>query len=643
MSKQIIEGEIRLSSKGVGYVDLGPTTNRRGGPAAEIDPTRLNTALHGDVVRVEVDPLISESVRTGRVVAIIERRKMEFVGVLEQENGFRFVRPDDKKMYVDILIDADKLGVARQGDKVLAKITTWTDSKKDPIGEILEVIGPAGQHDTEMRAIVLERGFKTGFPAEVEAEAKQIKASAEADLKAELAHRRDFRSTPTFTIDPADAKDFDDAISIANVGTNEWEVGVHIADVAHYLRPGTALDREAQNRATSIYLVDRTIPMLPEILSDDLCSLNPNEDKLAFSAVFTLNTEGEIKSNWFGRTIIHSHRRFSYEEAEHVLATVQGDYAVELKTLNQLAYRLREKKFAAGAIAFEKTEIKFRLDAAGRPIEVIKKERGDSHRLVEDFMLLANRRVAEHVSAIIKDAKYKFVYRIHDAPDAERLAELADFLHRLGYRLEVKDGTIASRLVNQFLLSVRGQPEEALINTALMRSMAKAIYSTENIGHYGLAFEHYTHFTSPIRRYPDVMVHRLLDYYLRGETPPADLLKNYLRLVVHSSIREQEAADAERDSVKYKQVEFLQAHIGQTFAATISGITKWGIYVEEKETLADGLVRLAELGDDYYIFDEKNYAVVGERSGRRYRLGDPVQVKLIAADLALRQLDFTMV
>ncbi len=644
VENNILEGTIKLSMKGFGYVDLPgqeKIKKREERQAVEIAPTNLNMALNGDVVKVLIHPKKGDLRLSGEVTEIITPGKREFVGVLEAENGFFYLVPDDKKMYTDILVDQKQTHGAKAGDKVLVKITKWEDSKKDPIGEVLEVIGEAGAHDTEMRAIVLGRGFKLGFEAAVEKDAERIKAGAAEDLKKEIAKRRDFRETLTFTIDPIDAKDFDDAISLKKLGDNKWEVGVHIADVSHYLQPGTELDKEARKRATSIYLVDRTIPMLPEILSNDLCSLNPNEDKLTFSAVFTMNENGEISDRWFGRTVIHSDKRFTYEEVWDVLQKkTDGPYFAELTTLNKLAYKLREKKFEAGAIAFETDEIKFKLDAAGKPIEVYKKTRNDAHLLVEDFMLLANRGVAEYVSGLVKDAENKFVYRIHDLPDPDKLGQLAAFLRPMGYELPLRGDGIRSSDLNKFLKSVEGKPEQNMIQTSVMRSMSKAIYAMKNIGHYGLAFAHYTHFTSPIRRYPDVMVHRLLQIYLDGQEPDQKIIKDYYELCFYTSQKELEAQDAERDSIKYKQVEYLAPKIGETFDALISGVSKWGVYVEEKESKAEGMVRLFEMKDDFYVFDEKNYCLLGQNSGKRFRLGDSIKVKLLKAEPKTRSLDF---
>ncbi len=641
-----IQGTINISNKGVGYVRPDGNTNRN--DSIEIEPSSLNTALPGDTVKVEILSTKPEELPTGKVIEIITRKRLEFVGIIEQENNSYFLVPDDKRVYKDILIASDKLNSAKPGDKVLVSITEWTDPKKDPLGEVLLVIGKPGEHQTEMRSIIYDKGFRPEFPPEVEQEAKLIKAGAEKDMVEEIKNRRDLRQTFTCTIDPADAKDFDDAISLETKG-DSIEIGIHIADVAHYVLPDTILDKEAIKRATSIYLVDRTIPMLPEILSNDLCSLKPNEDKLAFSAIFTFDQNYKIIDEWFGRTIIHSNKRLTYEDAQKLLdqnpeaKSPDQDLARQLQLINKVALKLRADKMANGAMAFESTEIKFVLDEEGRPLRVVKKERTASHLLIEDLMLLANRKVAEFVSKIVKNTDKRFVYRVHDQPDRERLKQLADFITPLGYKLKLDQGDISAKELNELLRAVDGKPEEAMIQTAVMRSMAKAIYSMKNLGHYGLAFDHYAHFTSPIRRYPDVMVHRLLDYYLRHHQPPTKLLEQYETLVTHSSQRELAAQEAERDSVRYKQIEFLTDKIGKVFSATISGLAKWGIFVQEVETLAEGVVRLTELKDDYYIFDEKKYAMVGKNTNRRYRLGDRIQVKLIRADVSNRVLDFVFV
>lgn len=641
---QYLEGDLRVSAKGVGYVSLDPSLGKKS-EAVEIEPSDLNTGLPGDLVKISLDPAIPNRPRTGEVVEILERKKLEFVGVLESEGGFTYLVPDDKRVYKDFLIAPDKLAGAKAGDKVLVKLLEWRDAKKDPLGEVVLVIGTPGIHETEMQAIIYEKGFRPGFPTEVEAEARVLKEQAAADLQIEAGKRRDLRETRTFTIDPFDAKDFDDAISLRTLPDGDLEVGVHIADVAHYVRPQTKLDSEARRRATSIYLVDRTIPMLPEVLSNDLCSLREKEDKLTFSAIFTFSSNYKLIDKWFGRTIIHSDKRFTYEEVQKILDDNDkaGLYYPELNTLNKIAYKLREEKAAAGAISFDRDEIKFVLDEKGHPIKVVRKERGDSHLLVEDFMLLANRQVAEYVSAIVREADKRFVYRVHDTPDREKLQQLANFIAPMGYKIKLDSEKIDQRSLNKLLQDSKGTPEETMIQTATMRSMSKAVYGMKNIGHYGLAFAHYTHFTSPIRRYPDVMVHRLLDLYLRGVRPDDDLLADYDRLTLHASQMEIQASEAERDSIKYKQVEYLADRIGQTFSGVISGLAKWGIYVQEDETMAEGMVKLFDMTDDFYIFDEAQYSMVGKNSNKRYRLGDRVKVKLIKADVREKLIDFAFV
>lgn len=637
-----LEGNLRVSAKGVGYVSLDPTAGKNS-EAVEIDPNFLNTALHGDLVKVLLHPKVEGELGTGEVIEILERKKLEFVGVLELENGFYYLVPDDKRVYKDILIAQDKLYGAKVGDKVLARITEWYDPKKDPIGEVSVVIGRPGEHDTEMRAIVYEKGFQPNFPPGVESEAEQLEKRAHAELAEEIKKRRDMRGVLTFTIDPIDAKDFDDAISYQVLPNGQTEIGVHIADVAHYLTPGTKLDGEARHRATSIYLVDRTIPMLPEVLSNDLCSLNANEDKLTFSAIFTFDTAGRVVESWFGRTVIHSDKRFTYEDVQKILDEKKGLYWEELNAVNKIAYKLRAEKMANGAISFDRDEIKFVLDETGHPVRVTRKSRTDSNMLVEDFMLLANRGVAEYVSKLVKDADKSFVYRIHDLPDREKLKQLANFIGPLGYKIKLDGEKIDQRSLNDLLQQSKGTPEEVMIQTATMRSMSKAVYAMKNIGHYGLAFTYYTHFTSPIRRYPDVMVHRLLAIYLEGKKPSKEMLQDYDRLTLYASQMELQAQEAERDSIKYKQVEYLADRVGQTFDGVISGLAKWGIYVQENETLAEGMVRLLDLSDDYYTFDEKQYSMIGRNTGKRYRLGDKVRIKLLKADIREKLLDFQFV
>lgn len=628
-----LEGTIKVTGKGVGYFAI-PDTEQD----LEVQPEHINTALNGDMVKVEELGKEVYGRKQAKVLEILERHKTAFVGTFD--GGF--VIPDDKRMYRDIAIAEGEAMGAKDGDKVQAEIIEWVEVAKSPKGKIIKIIGRAGEHNAEMQGIVYESGFEIDFPKDVEREAKEWKQKwAKED---HLKDRRDMRGTTTLTIDPADAKDFDDAISFKKLENNEYEIGVHIADVSHFVVPKTALDDEAKKRGTSIYLVDRTIPMLPEILSNDLCSLNANEDKFAFSAIFVIDADGEVKDRWFGKTLINSVKRFAYEEAQEVLDKKAGEYFDELNTLNKIAYKLRKKKFANGAIEFETDEVKFQLDERGKPIKVFRKVRKDTHKLIEDFMLLANREVAKVLAeATGKDPKAAGVYRIHDTPDREKIINLAGFVKALGFELKHKDGETTAEDISKMIKSVEGSPAEALVKTAAIRSMSKAIYSTLNIGHFGLGFKFYTHFTSPIRRYPDLMVHRLLYRYLtKGKIEQDEILK-YQKMSESSSEREIEAAEAERASIKYKQVEYMSERVGQTFEGVVSGVSEWGVYVEEEETKADGMVRLKDMTDDFYELNEKLYAVVGKSSGKKYSLGDKVKVKLLTADLSRKVLDFAFV
>lgn len=643
--KRLIEGTLRIAGKGIGFVRPEEADKE-----IEIDPSFLNTGLHGDRVRVFPHPHISGKQETGEISEIIWRAKMEFVGVLEQRKDFFFLDPQDPKMYVDIFIHKSNARGARGGQKVLAKIIKWDDPKKNPEGEVLEVIGVAGDNDVEMQAIVLDKGLRIGFTPKVERAAEEIKRNAERSIQEEAKRRRDMRSVITMTIDPVDAKDFDDALSYQELENGDIEVGVHIADVTHYVRPGEEIDTEAKRRATSIYLVDRTIPMLPEALSNNICSLRPDEDRLAFSSVFTFHKDsfkkGEsprITKQWFGETIIRSNKRFSYEDAQRVLDEKQGLFHRELAELNTLAHKLRKQKFAEGAIAMEQEEVKFVLDEKGKPIDVVRKVRGDSHKLIEDFMLLANKKVAEYASEKTGEKAGHFVYRIHPQPDQEKIKNLVALLNTLGYTLTMKEGEVSSKDINDIMLKAEGTAEQNLIQTATIRSMAKAVYSTKNVGHYGLAFKHYAHFTSPIRRYPDMMVHRLTKLYLAGKKAPREMLEEYDTLSLHSSQMEQTATEAERGSVKYKQVEYMTARVGNTYPGTISGVTEWGIYVEEERSKSEGMVRLRDLEDDYYIFDEKTRTITGQRRKKTYRLGDKVKIKVKNANLERRIIDYVFV
>ena len=641
----ILEGIVHVTGKGVGYFPI-PDADED----FEIQPENLNAALNRDRVKVELLHKEILGRKQAKVLEIIERHKIEFVGTLERASppagGGFFLVPDDKRMYRDVFVPFDSVQGASGGDKVQVKIVEWSDPLKSPKGEVIRVIGRAGEHNAEMLGIVYESGFEVDFPLEVEKEAQAWKEKYKKEDK--LKDRKDFRDRTTFTIDPEDAKDFDDAISLKILPSGDYEVGIHIADVSHFVMEKTELDREARKRGTSIYLVDRTIPMLPEVLSNNLCSLNPNEPKYAFSAVFVMDERAGVKERWFGKTLIESDKRFSYEEAQDILDKGRGIFVEELKILNNLAKKLRKEKFRKGAIDFETEEVKFELDDLGKPIRVYKKERKDTHKLIEDFMLLANREVATRMHLANDNppaggSRAAFVYRIHDAPDREKIVNLAAFVKALGFELKNKDGETTGEDIARMLRSVEGTPAEMLVKTAAVRAMSKAIYSTLNIGHFGLAFEYYTHFTSPIRRYPDLLVHRLLlRFLLKGLIEQDEIIK-YQRLCDDSSEREVEAAEAERASIKYKQVEYMKDHIGEEFDATISGVSEWGVYVEEVNTKAEGMVKLRDMKDDFYELNKKLYAIVGKRTGKKYSLSDKVRVKLVASDPERKTLDFVFI
>lgn len=604
-----------------------------------VSARKLHNALHGDKVKVYIYAKKSGRKNEGEVVEIITRAKTDFIGVIRISDRYAFVNVDDRKMLHDIFIPLSDLNGAKNGQKVQVSITEWPEGAKNPIGRIMHILGEQGENNTEMNAILAQYGFPLSFPPEVENEANAI---PEQVTKAEIKGRRDFRDTVTFTIDPADAKDFDDAISFKTLENGNYEVGIHIADVSHYVQPNSDLDKEAYARATSVYLVDRVIPMLPERLSNGVCSLRPHEDKLCFAAVFELDEKANIITEWFGRTVIHSDRRFSYEEAQEVIENKAGDYATEILKLNELAYILREKKFKNGAISFESTEVKFKLDEHGKPIGVYVKERKDAHKLIEDFMLLANKKVAEFIAKKGKGKqKYTFVYRSHDSPNLENLNSFALFAARFGYKINMKSDKEIAKSLNYLMEDVEGKKEQNVLTQLAIRSMAKAIYTTKKTSHYGLAFDHYTHFTSPIRRYPDVMVHRLLAAYLNNEKSANE--EEYEIASSHSSAMEKRAADAERASIKYKQAEYLEENVGNIFAGIISGVTEWGMYVELTENKCEGMIRLRDITDDFYVLDEKNYCIVGQRKQKKYQLGDEVMVKVKKVDLSKRQIDFSLI
>ena len=634
--KTFVTGRVDLTTDGSAFI----ITEDEFEADIYVAPRKLRNALHGDTVQVYVYAKQKGGrKKEGEVVEIVERAKMDFTGIVKLSDRFAFFVPDDRKMQHDIFIPLSDLNGAKDNEKAIAHISEWPEGAKNPIGKIIHVLGKQGDNNAEMNAILADFGFPLAFPKDVEAAAEAI---AETIPAAEIAKRRDFRKALTFTIDPFDAKDFDDAISFQKLPNGNYEIGVHIADVSHYVLPDSALDIEAYDRGTSVYLVDRVIPMLPERLSNGLCSLRPNEDKLCFSAVFELDEKAIIHSEWFGRTVIHSDKRFAYEEAQEIIEGKQSDFSEEILKLNELAYILRERKFKAGAISFESAEVKFKLDEQGKPIGVYVKERKDAHKLIEDFMLLANRKVAEFVAKKGQGKhKYTFVYRAHDSPKEEALLNFAQFASKFGYKINTQsDKTIAFSL-NALLVDVEGKGEQNVLTQLAIRSMAKAIYTTKKSSHYGLAFEYYTHFTSPIRRYPDVMVHRLLAHYLEeGSTANAE---HYEKLCVHSSQMEKRAADAERASVKYKQAEYLQDNVGKEFEGIISGVTEWGMYVELVENKCEGMIRLCNINDDFYVLDEKNYCIIGQRKKRKYQLGDKVTIKVKKVDLSKRQIDFSLV
>lgn len=621
-----------------------------------VPSVNINKALQDDVVKAYVYKKRRNNKLEADIVEIVERSKMAFVGTLQMNKNFGFVIPDNQKMYADIFISQNKLNGAEHGDKVYAKITDWPERSKNPFGKITQVLGKPGEHDTEIHSILLEYALPYEFAPEVEEDASKLDIEIS---KNEIAKRRDMRSDLTFTIDPKDAKDFDDALSFTKLENGNYEIGIHIADVSHYVQPKTILDKEAYHRATSVYLVDRVVPMLPEMLSNGVCSLRPNEEKLTFSAVFEINDKAEIIHQWFGRTVTYSDKRFAYEEAQHIIETKKNEipenisitgssYTVDnaiveatLK-LDELAKKMRKQRMKDGAISFDRVEVKFHLDEHANPTGVYFKEAKDANKLIEEFMLLANRKVAEYIGLSNgKPSNNTFVYRVHDEPDVEKLAALQNIISKFGYKINTDTRASTSESLNKLLKDVHGKGEANMVETLAIRSMSKAAYTTQNIGHYGLSFDYYSHFTSPIRRYPDVLTHRLLQHYLDGGTTPKP--DAYEEMCKHSSRQEELAAKAERDSIKYMQIKYMKDHENEIFEGVISGVTEWGIYVEILSNKCEGMVRIRDIKSDYYLFDEKQFAIIGEATKHMYQLGDIVHVKVKNTDLERKHLDFHLI
>ncbi|HRY31602.1 MAG TPA: ribonuclease R [Bacteroidales bacterium] len=629
-----VEGIIDMKQTGKAYL-----VNSGLDEDVYIAPNNTNRSLNGDRVRVMLFPRRKGRKQEGQVLEVLERRKKQIVGVLHRIGKHAFLVPDDTSMPVDLMIEPEGLGGATHGDKVIAMITEWPEQSKNPFGQIMKVLGKPGENDVEMNAILAGFDFPLAFSKEAEKEASRIPDGISEDS---LSGRRDFRDIFTITIDPPDAKDFDDAISLKMLDGGRWEVGVHIADVSHYVKPGGAIDREAFERGTSVYLVDRTFPMLPEKLSNMMCSLRPHEDKLCFSVVFEIDGAGRVLADWTGKTVIRSDRRYAYEEVQQMIEGGEGDYKEELLVLHRIASAIRDDRFRKGAINFRSREVKFRLDEKGRPVEAFIKEQKEANWLIEEFMLLANRSIAEKIGKRQGQAAPKtFVYRIHDTPNQEKLGNFIELVRKLGYTVKASSRKTLSDSLNRLFEQVAGKGEENLIETVAIRTMAKAVYSTKNIGHYGLAFPYYTHFTSPIRRYPDLMVHRLLERYLQGKSSVNQ--PDYEAYCKHCSDMEKNATDAERASVKYKQAEFMLDKIGKRFSGLISGVSKWGIFVELDINKGEGMVPLRSMEDDLYYLDEDNYKVIGYRHGKEYRLGDPVRVIVRHIDLPRKQMDFEFV
>ncbi|MCB0805967.1 MAG: ribonuclease R [Bacteroidales bacterium] len=634
IEKNIVTGTVDMKSTGKAYI----ITDELSEDIFIASNNTLNS-LNGDIVKVRLLPKRKGHKMEGKIIEVVERKRKQFAGVVELSGKYAFLIPDDNNVPVDIYIPENHLKGVKNGEKAVARITDWPRNSRNPFGEIIQVLGKPGEHDVEMQSILADVDYPVKFPKQVEREAGQIKPGITAS---EIKNRKDFRSVFTCTVDPEDAKDFDDALSLKKLKNGNWEVGVHIADVSFYVEQGSDIDDEALTRGTSVYLVDRVIPMLPETLSNDLCSLKPDTDKLCYSAVFELDEDANVLHEWFGRTVIHSDFRFNYEQVQEIIEGGKHQFRDEIMTLHGLAKKIRKVRFEKGAIAFTSQEVKFRLDENGKPIEAYIKEQKDSNRLIEDFMLLANRKVAEHIGKKKgKEDPKTFVYRIHDVPNPDKLQTFAEFVSKLGYKIQTGSARSISRSLNDLFKQIQGKGEENMIEAIAVRTMAKAEYSTDNIGHYGLAFPYYTHFTSPIRRYPDLMVHRLLDHYLHGGSAANKL--EYEEKCKHSSEMERKALEAERASIKYKQAEYLLDKVGQEFNGLISGVSKYGIFVELDGNKCEGMISLRYLDDDFYYLDEDNYKVMGAQFGKEYKLGDPIRIRVKKINLAKKQMDFELV
>lgn len=632
--KNYVTGVVDMKQSGKAYI-ITPELDED----VFIAYNNTGTALHGDKVKVHLFPKRKGYKIEGQIVEILSRARINFVGTISLSGKIGFLIPDDATIPIDIMIPPENMKKAKNGQKAVVKIIEWTKHAKNPIGEVVEILGTPGDHDVEMKSILVNHNFPLSFPRAAEKEAAKIKETISED---EIRNYRDFRGVFTITIDPEDAKDFDDAISLKKVRENVWEVGIHIANVSHYVKEGSAIDKEGYERGTSVYLVDRVIPMLPEKLSNLVCSLRPNEDKLCFSAVFIMNEKAEVLEEWFGETIIRSNRRYNYEEVQAIIEGGDGDNKDELLILNDLAQNLRSARFKSGAINFNTVEVKFKLDENGKPLNTYIVESKEANWLIEEFMLLANRKVAELIGMKRGNRKPKtFVYRIHDEPNQEKLTRFTEFIGKMGYNLKTTSRKVVANSFNKLFEQISGKAESSIIENIAIRTMAKAEYSTKNIGHYGLDFKYYTHFTAPIRRYPDLMVHRLLKDYLAGK--PSVSEEDFEPLCQHSSEMERKAELAERESVKYKQVEYMMDKIGQEFYGLISGVSKWGIYVEIEENKCEGMISLKYLSDDFYYLDEDNYRVVGQRYGQEYKLGDRLKIRVRKVDMQKKQMDFVLV